>query len=213
MIAIVDYGMGNLASVAKAFESLYADVIVTRDPADLSAAERIVLPGVGAFGEGMGKLHELDLVEPLTEQVLVRHKPFLGICLGMELMATDSHEAGYHRGLGWIDGTVRPLADLAPSLKAIHIGWNDVEPSEGSPLFAHLGDSPNFYFVHQYYVDCRDPALVSGTTEYGGSFAAAVQKGNLLAVQFHPEKSQEAGLALLRNFLAWDPSEVPPPPC
>jgi glutamine amidotransferase len=203
-VAVIDYGMGNLKSVARALERLYAAVSVTDKARDLVAADRIVLPGVGAFGEGMRQLRALGLLDALDEQVRGRGKPFLGICLGMELLAADGHEHGHHAGLGWIDATAVPFAG-GDALKALHIGWNDVVPVPGAPLFAGLGPSPNFYFVHGYHLVCRDASVIAGTTEYGSRIVAAVQRGNIAGVQFHPEKSQETGLALLRHFLRWEP--------
>jgi glutamine amidotransferase len=203
-VAIVDYGMGNLTSVARAFENLYADVTVTAKVGDLERADRIVLPGVGAFGEGIRALRELGLVDALEAEVRARRKPLLGICLGMELLARESAEHGHHQGLGWIDARVRPIAPRDPALKAIHIGWNDVRPVRPSPLLDGLGPAPDFYFVHQYHLDCREPSVVVAVAEYGGPIVAAVQRDNVFGVQFHPEKSQEAGLALLRNFLRWE---------
>ncbi len=204
-VAVVDYGMGNLTSVARAFESLFADVAVTSKARDLEQAERIVLPGVGAFAEGMRNLRDLDLVDALEAEVRRARKPFLGICLGMELLAVDGHEGGHHRGLGWIDATAEPVTADDPSVKSIHIGWNDVTPSGACSLLDGLGPAPDFYFVHGYRLRCRDAACVRGTTEYGGRFASVVEAHNVAGVQFHPEKSQETGLALLRNFLRWQP--------
>jgi glutamine amidotransferase len=204
-IAVVDYGMGNLTSVARAFESLHADVIVTSKARDLDEAERIVLPGVGAFGQGMRNLADLELVDALEEHVRRRRKPFLGICLGMELLAIDSHESGHHRGLEWLDATAEPVNATDPAVKAMHIGWNDVVPIRPGALLDGLGPSPNFYFVHGFRLRCRDRACVRGVAEYGGEMPAVVEAGNIAGVQFHPEKSQEVGLALLRNFLRWRP--------
>jgi glutamine amidotransferase len=204
-VAVVDYGMGNLASVARALESLHADVAVTSKARDLEDAERIVLPGVGAFGEGMRSLHALDLVGALEDQVRRRGKPFLGICLGMELLAAESREAGHHRGLAWLDAVAEPVNTEDASVKALHIGWNDVVAVGASALLERLGPQPNFYFVHGYRLRCRDRAVVRGVTDYGGEIPAVVEAGNVAGVQFHPEKSQETGLALLRNFLRWRP--------
>jgi imidazole glycerol-phosphate synthase subunit HisH len=204
-VAVIDHGMGNLRSVTRALESLHAVVSVTGKARDLEAAERIVLPGVGAFGEGMRNLRQLGLIECLDEQVRGRGKPFLGICLGMELLAVEGHEHGHHAGLGWIDATAVALTPGA-GMKTTHIGWNDVRPVAPSPLFSALGPSPNFYFVHQYHLVCRDRSVVTAVTEYGGEVVAAVERGNVAGVQFHPEKSQETGLALLRHFLRWTPA-------
>ena len=204
MLTIVDYGMGNLSSVAKAFENLRADVVVSSRAEDLAKADRVVLPGVGAFAEGMKNLTELDLIEPLRDAVYEGDKPFLGLCLGMQLLARDSYEMGHHQGLGWLQATVKPV-EVSRDLKSIHIGWNDVSPRNNCPLFAGLGTEPNFYFVHRYHMVCDDDEVIAGTSEYGDPFVAAVHKSNIFGVQFHPEKSQETGLALLRNFLRWEP--------
>ena len=205
-VAVVDYGMGNLTSVARAFESLYADVVVTSKIRDLEQAERIVLPGVGAFGQGMKNLRELDLIGALETEVRERRKPFLGICLGMELLAVDGREGGHHEGLGWIDATAEAVNVDDASVKAIHIGWNDVAAVGEAALLDGLGPSPDFYFVHGFRLRCRDAGCIRGVTEYGGRFPSLVEAGNVAGVQFHPEKSQETGLALLRNFLRWRPA-------
>ena len=203
-VAVIDYGMGNLRSVTRALESLYAAVTVTSKARDLEAADRIVLPGVGAFGEGMRNLRQLELIECLYEQVRGRGKPFLGICLGMELLAAEGHEHGHHAGLGWIDATAVALAPGAGQ-KTIHIGWNDVRPVASSALFEALGPSPNFYFVHQYHLACRDRSVVTAVTDYGGEVVAAVERDNVAGVQFHPEKSHRFGRQLLTNFATTEP--------
>ena len=200
MIAVVDYGMGNVRSVAKALEAIGAEPRVTRDAADLRAASHIVLPGVGAFAQCMTNLRTTQLVDVLDEEVRLRKKPFLGICLGMQLLARDSEEGGWHDGLGWLPASVRRLRGDG-GLKVPHIGWNDVHAASGSPLFKGVRDAV-FYFVHSYYVDCADPQLVAATCDYGQRFPAAVVADNVWAVQFHPEKSQRNGLCFLQNFLA-----------
>ena len=151
MLTIVDYGMGNLNSVAKAFENLRAEITVSSLASDLERADRIVLPGVGAFAKGMKNLNDLSLVEPLRQHVCEAGKPFLGLCLGMQLLAEDSYELGHHQGLGWLPATVKPV-EASGDFKSIHIGWNDVSPRGNCPLFAGLGAEPNFYFVHGYHV-------------------------------------------------------------
>ena len=208
MIAIVDYGMGNLSSVAKAFESLNVEASVTSDAGVIRRAERIVLPGVGAFGEGMKHLERLGLRPVLEEAVRVQRKPFLGICLGMQLMAKDSQEHGHHQGLGWIDGTVQPFAARHRDVTSLHIGWAPVSPRPADPLFANLGAAPQFYFVHGYHLACRSDRAVSAYAVHGDRFTAAIRQDNLLGVQFHPEKSQETGLGLLRNFVRWNPADT-----
>ncbi len=209
-VAIVDYGMGNLSSVAKAFESLRADVVIVEDARGLASADRIVLPGVGAFGQGMRNLGDRRLVKALEDEVLVKGKPFLGICLGMQLLAREGTEDGLHRGLGWLKAGVHPLAVEGTGLRHLHIGWNDVAPRRGSPLFEGLRGTPSFYFVHGYRLVSDEPAAVAAESWYGGRFVAAIHQGNIFGVQFHPEKSQEAGLAVLKNFLRWQPGQPEP---
>ncbi|HID72860.1 TPA: imidazole glycerol phosphate synthase subunit HisH [Candidatus Micrarchaeota archaeon] len=203
MITVVDYGLGNKRSVIKAFSVLGAEAESSSDPEKILSAEAIILPGVGAFGDGMKNLKEAGLIEPMTEAVLKNNTPFLGICLGMQLVAKDSNELGDFQGLGWIDSVVRKF-EFGPensNLKIPHIGWNEAKMNPECPLFEGLGDSANFYFVHSYHMICNDKSVEVATTDYGYSFTSAVQKDNLFATQFHPEKSQKAGLAVLKNFL------------
>ncbi len=201
MIVVVDYKLGNLFSVAKALEYVGAPVRVSADPADLRAATHIVLPGVGAFPQGMHNLERTGLLEILREEVLGKKKPFLGICLGMQLLADKGYEHEECAGLGWIGGEVRKLE--TGGLKVPHVGWNDVTAKEGSKLFEGIKQGSDFYFVHSYTLACIDASAVAATADYGGAVTAAVEQGNIHAVQFHPEKSQEAGLKLLENFLRY----------
>ncbi|MGQ0825725.1 MAG: imidazole glycerol phosphate synthase subunit HisH [Actinomycetota bacterium] len=196
-VAVVDAGIGNIRSVENAFAVLDCKVEVASSPAALAASTHVVLPGVGGFGDGMAALREGDWVEALGDAVLRQGRPFLGICLGMQLLAARGTEHGEHAGLGWIDGTVDRLPDAA-DIRVPHIGWNDVEPTAPSPLFT---EPDAFYFVHSYALAPRSPAAVA-VTEHGRPFAAAVQRDHVFGVQFHPEKSHRAGLALLRRFLA-----------
>lgn len=202
-ICIVDYGMGNLASVRNAFAALGFAPLVTRERDELSAADAIVLPGVGAFGEAMANLAALDLAGPLGEEVLDRGKPFLGICLGMQLIARESFELGRHEGLGWIEGTVEALP-ASDTLTVPHVGWSELDFDAGDPLFARIGPESCFYFDHSYTLR-TDAALVVATADYGAPITAAVRRDNILATQFHPEKSQRTGLRLIANFLDWSP--------
>jgi len=206
MILIVDYGLGNLYSVAKAFEALGASVQISSDPKDVEAAERIVLPGVGAFGDGMKYLAERKLHDALRRAVMEEAKPFLGICLGMQLLADIGTESGEKKGLGWIRGSVRKLPVAPLGLKVPHIGWNDITIAKPHPLWEGIKNGTDFYFLHSYSLVCDDKETIAATSEYGVTFAAAVQKGPIFAVQFHPEKSQENGLKLLENFMSWKPS-------
>lgn len=207
-IGVVDYGMGNLRSVGKALESLGFAAMVSGSAAELSRCRGIVLPGVGAFRDCMANLRRQGLL-PFLSGVLAEGRPFLGICLGLQVLFSESEEFGRHEGLGFFRGRVvrfpRGLSLASPPgeavpLKVPHMGWNRVEISAEHPVLQGIPNGTYFYFVHSYYVVPEDPAVVACRTSYGIEFAAAVGKGNLLAVQFHPEKSQAAGLAVLSNF-------------
>jgi glutamine amidotransferase len=201
MIGIVDYGLGNLRSVAGAVEKVGFEARVACDLETLTVADKLILPGVGAFGDGMANLSRRGLVGPLTEMVMERGKPLLGICLGSQLIAKRSEEFGAHEGLGWIDAEVLRLQPADPELRVPHVGWNEVRQVRPCPLFEGVPDASLFYFVHSYRLEAADPALVVGTCDYGGPVVAVVRRANVYATQFHPEKSQKAGLALLKNFL------------
>ena len=209
-IAVVDYGMGNLRSVAKALERVAggAAVRVTQDPAVLAAADRVVFPGVGAIRDCVHEIDRLGLRAPLL--AAARGKPFLGICLGMQALLEESEENGGTPGLGLIAGAVprfaAPLTDAAgQKLKVPHMGWNQVRQTVAHPLWEGIAQDARFYFVHSYHVQPDDPAWVAGSTDYGGAFVSAIAREALFAVQFHPEKSQAAGLRLLENFCHWNP--------
>ncbi len=213
-VAVIDYGSGNLRSAAKALERAAAElgldlpVVVTGDAERVAGAERIVLPGVGAFGDCMAGLSALPgMGEALEDAVIRRGRPFLGICIGMQLMADHGIEHGRRPGLGWIAGEVVPLAPDDPALKIPHMGWNELEIATATahPVLAGLGRGAHGYFVHGYAIRCDDPAHVLANVDYGGAVAAVVGRDNMIGTQFHPEKSQVAGLALLRNFLGWRP--------
>lgn len=205
MVVIVDYNLGNLFSVAKAFEMLGAAVKVSGEIADIERADRLVLPGIGAFNDGMTYLRAKGLDVALTNEVLKKRKPFLGICLGMQLLAPVGFEFGEHPGLGWIDGSARKLDAEKLGLKVPHIGWNDVAVVGDSVLFKEIKPNADFYFVHSYQLIPADQSLITATAQYGGTITAAIERGNIFATQFHPEKSQDNGLKLLENFLAWNP--------
>lgn len=209
MIAVVDYGSGNLRSMAKALEHVGGDPVVTSSKADLRAAERIVLPGVGAFGEAMAMLRASGLVDALHEEVVEREKPFLGVCVGMQLLARESFEHGRHEGLGWLEGSVVPLEPADPSLRIPHTGWNDIEVVEDgrSPL-ACVRSGESFYFNHSYHFVPDDEEIVAARATHGVVFAAALAQRNIVATQFHPEKSQHAGLGFLAKFVDWQPALV-----
>ena len=198
-ILIIDYGMGNLRSVANAFAAVGAPAEVTRDPEQLREADRIVLPGVGAFADGMRNLREGGWVPVLEEEVLDKGKPFLGLCVGLQLLATKGTEHGDSDGLGWIAGVVERIPTNG-GLRVPHIGWNDVRLARRDGLYAGLDETASFYFVHSYVLRPEDPDVVSGVCEYGDAFAASIELRNIHATQYHPEKSHRAGLAVLRNF-------------
>ena len=201
-VAIVDYGMCNLDSVRRAFEECSSAPFVTDEPTDLADADLIVLPGVGAFPDAMANLRERALDKALDDEVLGNGVPFLGICLGMQLLATTGHEGGETAGLGWIDADVCRLRPTPEDPRVPHVGWNEVDLARETPLFADMPRASDFYFVHSYHVECHDDADVAATTPYCGGFVSAIQRDNIFAVQFHPEKSQERGFEVLRRFLA-----------
>lgn len=201
MIAIIDYGMGNLRSVSKAFEAVGHQAVVTRDPRAIANAGHVVLPGVGAFGDCMANLERYELIAPILAAIQ-SGKPFLGICLGLQLLFTESEEFGTHKGLGLIPGRVRKFSlDLA--LKVPHMGWNEIQVVRSAPPLAGIVPGSYCYFVHSYYVEPADPTVIATTTDYGKPFVSAVWKDNVVACQFHPEKSQAVGLQLIKNFGAW----------
>ncbi|HET8726267.1 MAG TPA: imidazole glycerol phosphate synthase subunit HisH [Alphaproteobacteria bacterium] len=214
-VAIIDYGSGNLRSAAKAFEraardaGLAVEVAVTDDPDAVSRADRIVLPGVGAFADCMAGLTAVPgMRAALEDAVRTRGRPFLGVCVGMQLMATTGREYGDHPGLGWIEGAVVPLTPDDPALKIPQMGWNELEPlppGRAHPVLAGIGGGKHAYFVHSYRLDAADPGVVLATVDYGGPVAAVVGRDNLVGTQFHPEKSQATGLRLIADFLRWRP--------
>jgi glutamine amidotransferase len=200
MIAIIDYGMGNLRSVQKGLERVGAAATVTREPAAIEGAAGVVLPGVGAFGACMENLRGYGLVETVR-RVVERGTPFLGICLGMQLLFDESEEFGPVRGLGLLRGRVVRFRDREdPEFRIPHMGWNQIRARQQTPALRGIADGSAVYFVHSYYVEPADPAVIATTTEYGGDFVSAVACDNLFACQFHPEKSQRIGLSILRNF-------------
>jgi glutamine amidotransferase len=202
MITIIDYGAGNLKSVVNAFNASGSRPVITQNPNDLYKASAIILPGVGAFGDGMAKLQALGMIPALNEVVLERKVPFLGICLGLQFLAEKSFEMGEFPGLGWIKGSVVKINPNGVRLRIPHMGWNDIKISQETPLFENL-EAPIFYFVHSYYLltSTKDSRYLTSTTFYGAELTASLQKGNIFAVQFHPEKSQQNGLTVLKNFL------------
>ena len=212
IVAIVDYGSGNMRSAAKAFEraaaesDVAAEIKVTSVPEVIAGADRVVLPGVGAFADcrrGLAAVSGLE--QALNESVMARARPFLGICVGMQLMADSGLEFETVDGLGWIGGQVVAMEPADRALKIPHMGWNEVEPRAAHPLLAGLSARPHAYFVHSYHFRVSDPDDLVAVTDYGGPLAAVIGHGNIAGTQFHPEKSQQAGLRLISNFLQWRP--------
>lgn len=212
-VAVVDYGSGNLRSAQRAVEAaarglgLSAEVTVTAEAAVVAAADRIVLPGQGAFADCMDGLRAVPgMAEALEDAVLRRGRPMLGICVGMQLLADRGLEHGSHAGLGWIGGEIVPLEPADPALKVPHMGWNALRVRDAShPVMAGVGDGDHVYFVHSYRFAAADPADVLADADYGGAVAAVVARDSMVGTQFHPEKSQATGIRLVRNFLAWSP--------
>ena len=200
-ILIIDYGMANLRSVQKAFEKVGHDAMISGDPNRIPEADKIVLPGVGAFRDAIARLRETDLATPLLEH-LRAGKPFFGICLGLQLLFTTSHEDGRHTGLDYFPGEVVRFPDV-PGLKVPHMGWNQLRVRKPAPPLAGLPKEASVYFVHSYYVVPRDPGLTATETDYPAPFTSAIWLENVFATQFHPEKSQRVGLEMLRRFAEW----------
>lgn len=200
MLTIIDYGLGNLFSIENALKAIGIPARVSRDPEDIESASKLILPGVGAFQDGMENLKRLGLVEVLTREVMQAKKPFLGICLGMQLLASEGEEHGFSRGLGWIDGRVRRFEVDETRFRVPHIGWNNVFPNKKAVLFEGNAD-PVFYFAHSFHLVPKDGSAIAARCDYGENFVAAVERENIFGVQFHPEKSQQCGLKLLERFL------------
>ena len=198
MIAIIDYQMGNLRSVQKGFEQVGHKATITADPADLAKAEKIILPGVGAFEDAMSELRRRGFVDPIR-QAIQEGRHFLGICLGLQLLFETSYEGGEFEGLGVLEGSVRRF-EVPRELKVPHMGWNQARFVRRAPIFAGLDDSTHFYFVHSYYVEPANHEVISVEADYPTPFCAAIWRDNLYATQFHPEKSQTDGLQILKNF-------------
>ena len=200
MIAIIDYDAGNIRSVEKALIALGEQPVVTRDKNTILAADKLILPGVGAFGDAMGRLHQYGLVDVIREAVK-NGTPLLGICLGLQLLFEHSDESDGVKGLGILKGQILKIPD-SPGLKIPHMGWNSLEIKPGTRLFAGIPNVSYVYFVHSYYLKAENPEIVAATTEYSTHIHAAVEQGNVFACQFHPEKSSEVGLQILKNFIS-----------
>jgi glutamine amidotransferase len=209
LTAIIDYGSGNLHSAAKAFERVAEPgerILVTDKAADIDGADRIVLPGVGAFGDcRAGLMAAPGVAEAVRRTAIERARPFLGICVGMQLMASVGEEHGEHPGFGWIPGRVTPIRPGDPSLKVPHMGWNRLTGVAGHPVLDGLADGAYCYFVHSFHMVPEDPGQCLAKVDYGAPLTAAVGRDTMIGTQFHPEKSQAAGLRLIRNFLSWTP--------
>lgn len=204
MIAIVDYGLGNVQAIANIYKRLGVDATLARGADDLSAASHLILPGVGSFDWAMSRLGASGMRATLDHLVREQRRPVLGICVGMQMMA-DASDEGQDAGLGWIPGRVRLFDDtrfFGPT-HLPHMGWNDVEPVRPDPLFADLGRDSRFYFLHSYYFAPQDPGHAIATADYGDRFACAVRRDNVWGVQFHPEKSHQWGIQMLKNFAEW----------
>jgi imidazole glycerol-phosphate synthase subunit HisH len=201
VISIVDYGVGNIQAIANIYKRLNIPVRIARTAEELAGAGRLILPGVGAFDWAMARLNKSGMRGVLDDLVLSEGKPVLGICVGMQMLAKRSDE-GALDGLGWIDGEVKKFDRAAPSQRAYlpHMGWNDVEPQCLEHLFKDIGATGRFYFLHSYYFAPKDQNMILGVTDYGGAFASCVRAGNIYGVQFHPEKSHQWGIQLLKNF-------------
>lgn len=197
MIAVIDYGAGNLRSVVNAIKKLGYEPKVTTEPQDVLDAQAVILPGVGAAPDAVSNLNKFRLVDPIR-RVIEENRPFLGVCLGLQVLFTGTDEGGWHECLGIVKGRVRKLP---PGLKIPHMGWNQVKQKVRHPIFEGIPDQTNFYFVHSYYADPDDKGLVAGETDYGIPFCSAIARGNMVATQFHPEKSGDAGLKIYDNFV------------
>ena len=201
MIAIINYGSGNIQAIGNIYKRLNIPFVVAATPAELESADRVILPGVGSFDQAMRELDKSGMRQALEQFVIIDRKPILGICVGMQLLATSSEE-GQALGLGWIDGVVKKFdrSDVGQATRIPHMGWNNVVPLKNNPLFADADLGPGYYFLHSYYFSCNNLEDVLAKTDYGIEFASAVSRGNIQGVQFHPEKSHQAGTQLLKNF-------------
>lgn len=201
MIVIIDYGLGNLFSVKGAIEKLGFKAKISNKIKDFEKADKLILPGVGAFSDGMKNLNDLGLIKPLTQIVMEKNKPILGICLGCQLMGKESFEFGQHIGLGWIDGSIIKLEPNNKELRIPHVGWDELVQKRKNLLFENIPSDALFYYTHSFHIKCNNSEDIIGECDYGGCFTSAFQHKNIYGTQFHPEKSQLHGLNMLKNFL------------
>lgn len=206
MIVVIDYGTCNLKSVANALKLFGEEVKISNKKEDIINAERIIFPGVGTFSEGMKNLRDLDIIDTLNEEVIKKKKPFLGICLGMHLLATRGFEGGVCNGLNWIPGEVKKF-ELKENLRIPHMGWDNINLKKESPLFDKIPKNKDYYFVHCFHFIPDSKEHIVSTCDYGIEFVSAIQKDNIFATQFHPEKSHQNGLKILENFIKWKPDD------
>jgi len=204
MVGLIDYGMGNLHSVFNALELIGSDVEICSSPESLKDKDRFILPGVGAFRDCINNLEERGFSQALDELVLEEKRPILGICMGMQVMANRGFEGGEYAGLGWIEGNVVPIRRMNTRLKIPHVGWNSLDRHADDTLLKGLPENADVYFVHSYYMNCKNKLDVIATCEYGEPLTAAVHRENIFGTQFHPEKSQDYGLRILENFVRWN---------
>lgn len=202
-VAIINYGMGNVDSVFRAVEECGGNPVITRHERQIVEADFVILPGVGAFGDGIASIRSFHLDEIMAEAVLGKKAPFLGICLGMQMLASKGYEFGEHTGLGWIDGEVLEFVPDKPDTRIPHVGWNEVHFDQSCPLFNGLSQGKDFYFVHSFHFECQSKKNEMAHTPYCGEFTSAVAADNIFGVQFHPEKSQKVGFQILKNFLSF----------
>jgi len=200
-ISIIDYGLGNLHSVLGAVRKTGYDAIVTNNISELYKSDKLILPGVGAFEDGIKNLKQLNLMDPLHELVNIKKKPILGICLGFQLLAKESFEFGCHRGLGWVDATVKKLSFNDEKIRIPHVGWNNLIQKKESKLWSKVPKDALFYYVHSYFMDCQNKEIIIGKCNYGNEFVSAIEQQNIIGTQFHPEKSQFFGLKIIKNFI------------
>lgn len=201
-ICIIDYGLGNIASMFHAVKSLDKEVVISKNKEEIKNSSHLILPGVGSFKSGMKGLEKNDLIEILSDEVLIKKKPILGVCLGMQLFLTEGSEDGVHKGLNWIEGNVTKINNKSNKLKIPHMGWNEVNYTKKNKLFSGVTNRSSFYFVHSYHVVPNDQTIISGSCFYGEDLVASIEKDNIFATQFHPEKSHNVGSLLLKNFLS-----------